>query len=422
MQFVPLVFFSLLFGFLFYKRRVDASTYISFLYVLTSFFSVKMFDIGLVMPAYRNPSLTATIVYCLLLTAPILAIYRVDFSKLNYRCNKKCINNLSIFYFAIFVLFILLYWKDMLYVLTFGDMAALRSEAVRGGVTGLTSFSGPMNYVSMFVLIMSSASFIMILLFFISLIYLKNKWYFNLIIILGSLTSVLEGILDVSRSGIFYYVIFLGLAFSLFWKKMSLKVKARITPILLIFLLGMGVYFMTVSEDRFKNSSSYEGTSGGLIGYAGMSYSNFCYFFDYYNNPTGISTRFLLPATNYLINDYRGGTQREAEMEAATNFDTNIFMTYLGSFIMDCNQFAPFVFICLYLYLMYVVSRRKHKCPLSESWMIFIFVLLSIPAIGCITYYYTTPFRHLALLTIFVYCNRLNKSIKRNNVNYATSL
>lgn len=405
---------------MFGKRGFEVSTYITFLYVITSFCSVKLFDMNLVETAYRNPSFFATIVYCVLLTIPIIAIYRLKLNNLNYEPNKRCINIIGIFYFILLFVFVILYRKAIIFVLTFEDMAVLRNEAVNGDI-GVTSYGGLLKYLSMVVSIMATASYLMILLFFISVIYLKNKWYINLMILAGSLTSVLQGFLDVSRSSIIYFVIFLGLSLSLFWKKLSTKHKTYITPVLIALLLGMGTYFMAVTNDRFSENNDYGGTSGGLISYAGMPYKNFCYFFDNYHNPTGISTRFLLPATNYIFNDFKGGTQREVEMEKITNFNTYAFMTYLGSFIMDCNQFAPFIYILIYLYLLHIVKFRLRKGRLTESWVIFMFVMISIPAIGCITYYYTNPFRHLALIILFVFCNS-NFNRRLNKKNYGTSL
>lgn len=408
MQYFPLIWFITLSFFYLKKRGVNVCTYISFLYVLTSFFSVLLFEKGMVPATHDNPSFFSTLVYCGLITLTIIPSYYLDSNKLLFKANIKVIEAFCIVYLVSSILFLILYYKSIVFIIAFGDFAALRGELLQNGSLGIVQLSGIMNIIASIVAIISSTSFVLILFFFISITYYQKKWYFNLILFLESLISILYGILNVNRSSVFYYFIFFGLCVVIFWRRLSFKVKAAITPVILLVFIAILGYFYAVSNDRFAESD--QGTQGGLIEYAGQPYHNFCYFFDNYQNPSGeLSTRFLLPFTNHILNGYNGGTQREAELEAISNYDCNVFMTFLGSFIMDCNQLAPFMFVLLYFFVFSIIKHRHKRGALSMSWLIFYYVYVSIPSIGIISYYYNQPWVNFSLFLVFLACNKFYK-------------
>ena len=247
MQYIPLIYFSILSIVLYKKHGMDVSFFISLLYVMTSFCSIKIFDMKLVDSAAMNPSLVATVVYCALITFCINAIGRLKTENIDLLITKRTEQVLSIMtylFFGVFVLYIIFYIKDVIFVLTFGDFAQLRDEILQNDTVGQAQ--GPLGYFKVLLSLFASISFIMVLVFFISVIYLKKGPLFNIFAICGSLTSLLEQILGVSRAGFLFYTIIFGVCGIIFWRKLGRRTKLAVTiPIGAVFV-AIFFYFSQV--------------------------------------------------------------------------------------------------------------------------------------------------------------------------------
>ena len=374
------------------------STYVSLLYVITSVFSLLMYRFNLVESSYAHPSLIATIVYCLLIFLSIYPIYRLRLNKMELQVTpktEKIVKVLTYVFFFNLLLFLYLRFEDIYQIIINGDFLYLRQDIQSDEIAHASGFRG---YLSILTNILSSISFVMILFFFISVSYLKKSWAFNLIAFLGSAPQVLTGILSINRSNIFYYVVIFGLCTVIFWHKISGQKAARYSVPIAAAFFAMYSFFSAVTISRFDNKkTSYGSVDNSLISYAGMPYTNFCYFFDYYKNPDWMSTRYLMPVTNFVLNGYRAGVDREQELSAKTGFNCVAFMTFLGSFMMDSNQVMPFIFMIIYLLLFSLCRTHLRKGTASFVWLLAVFLLAIIPAVGCISYFYTNPFKSMAL-------------------------
>ena len=362
-----------------------------------------MFNMGLVEDQKSHPSLFATLVYCVLLTCCIIPIAKFKTKELELKISikgEKFLTGMTYVFFIVFIAYTLINIEEIIYILLFGDFAQLRTELINETIGHSVGMAGLFNTI---LNLFASISFVMILVFFISITYLKKGALFNMCALLGSLTNLLSQIIGISRAGFIYYAILFGICLVIFWRRLGLKIKMATTIPIGVLFLGMGLYFSRVTTDRFEDNYNYGGTQGGLVSYAGMPYSNFCYFFD--NKPyTEFSTRFLLPFTNFVLNGYRGGTERELEMTNKTKMNCVVFMTFLGSFIMDCNQAMPFIYVLIFMALMRHCIRNKHGTKLNLFWIILSFVLMTVPAIGCISYFYTSPFKNFCLIVLLGIC------------------
>lgn len=407
MEYIPIVFFGILFLVIIKKRGFEVSAFVTLLYVITSFFSVLMFSMGIVDNKLENPSFVATIVYCVLISLSIFPIYKIDIRYVNLQNtqkNENIIKTLVYIFFFNLILFLYLRFNEIYSIIRSGDFLALRQSIQSEDIGHATGFKGVLVIMTN---ILSSVSFVMIFIFFISLTYYQKSWKFNLMIFLGSLPQILSGILTVNRSNIFYYIIIFSLCCVIFWKRIPRITKIRFgIPVLSVFI-SMIIYFSAVTISRFDNThTSYGSVDNSLISYAGMPYSNFCYFFDNYKNPDWMSTRFLLPVTNYVFNDYRAGTEREQEQSDKTGFNCVVFMTFLGSFMMDSNQLMPFIFVIIYLSLFKLCHKHIRQKSIPLVWFMVIFILLIIPSVGCLSYFYTNPFRSMALYLLLLYISK----------------
>lgn len=407
MEYIPVVFFGLYFLYIIKKRGFDVSAYVTLLYLITSSFSLVMFRMKLVDEKYSHPSLIATLSYCVLLFLSIHPLYKIGLKSLYLKLDARTdriIKTLTYVFLFNFFLFGFMRFDDIWRIIANGDFLALRQDILSEEVGHATGFMG---YLAIVTNILSSVSFIMILVFFISITYYKHSWWFNLFAFLGSLPQVLSGILTINRSNVFYYVIIFALCYVIFNSRVATKIKLRFfLPIGVVFA-AMMLFFSSVTVSRFDNTqNSYGGVNNSLISYAGMAYSNYCYFFDYYENPDWSSTRFLLPVTNFVFNGYRGGTEREQEQSEKTGFNCVAFMTFLGSFMMDSNKAMPVIFIIIYLLLFRLCKSHIYQHTVSLFWLLAVFLLAIIPAVGCISYFYTNPFKSMALYILLFFTSR----------------
>lgn len=380
------------------------STFVSLLYLITSVFSLVMFRMHLVEDNYSHPSFIATLTYCLLLFLSIQPLYQIDFQNLNLNVTtrtEKIIRTLTYVFLFNLVLFLFLRFDEINQIIINGDYLALRQDIMSEDVQHASGFMGLLGIITN---ILSSISFVMILVFFISITYYKNSWWFNLFAFLGSLPQVLGGLLTVNRSNVFYYVIIFALCYIMVQKRVPAKMKLRFFLPVGTVLVAMMMFFSSVTVSRFDNTNtSYGNVNNSLISYSGMAYSNYCYFFDNYNNPDWLSTRYLLPVTNFVLKGYRSGVEREQEQSERTGFNCVAFMTFLGSFIMDSNQVMPFIFVIIYLLLFRLCRNHVRQNTIPFAWLLAVFLLAIVPSVGCISYFYTNPFKSLALYALLFY-------------------
>ncbi len=404
MIYIPFVFFTIIFLIIYKKRGIDASAYVTMLYIITSFAAILMDALNLIDPKLSNPSFPATIVYCLLLGLIILPVYRFNSKSIrNIKVTHiKAIDLLVYIYFAAFLFTLIAYWPDIIFKLTYGDWAELRLLLARGDSLSIVHFSGIMRIVSVFFGFVGSASFILFPIFFVSLIYLKKPWWYCLMALLSTTNVILNGIIGIDRSSTFKWLLFLGLNLVIFFPRISFKIRRRIIPVIgLIVILAVG-YLASVSSSRFDDS--HEGTKGSIISYAGQPYLNFCYLFDNFNNQEGFSTKYLLPATHYwILKDYKGNVYRQQELTARTGIECGAFYSVLGSFVLDANQIGPFFFVLIYLLLFEQCLKKRSRGGIISLWgLLQNYLMLLIPTFGIIAYMYVGYYTNLFLLLLFI--------------------
>ncbi|MCR5247729.1 MAG: hypothetical protein K6E14_08120 [Paludibacteraceae bacterium] len=272
----------------------------------------------------------------------------------------------------------------------------MKSLVYEGDAYQLTSYPGPIEMILYPVRVLVNSSVIMIFVFLYNITFLKEKWWINAMALLGSTTVIIDGMLQVDRSSTFFWILLLGLAVSMFWNQMSAKIKSTAIGFSAMLILGAAAYGISVTKDRFEERDG--GTEGGIVLYLGQPYYHFCELWDYYPAPDGITTKSLFPSLHkFVFKDCEGGTAYQAEMGLKANMDLGVFYTHLGSFMLSAGNFGPFMITTVFVLLFYfiykesdvfnIVNGKKIRCFPFEKLMIMYF-LLSIPVVGCISYYY----------------------------------
>lgn len=381
------------------KRGFDVSAFITALYSVSSFFSILLLQIEPFHPSRNSIDFIPTLIYCVLLTCFIIPIYNFDVNKIKivrFRSNRF-IHYLTYYYFICFVVMLLAYWKDMFFCLTFPDVAELRKEIYSGELSSYaTKYSFPISWIITFFGFGRGLSLIMIFVFFFSLIYLKKKRGFYIMAFLGSLPKLMDSILQIDRSGFLYWGVVFGLCTVMFWKHMNEDIKNKISKLGLVVGVLLVLYLSNITVSRFSERDT--GTKGGIISYAGQSYPNFCRFFNDFDNVDGITLKMLCPVTHaYVLKDYSAAVALQGELDNKTGWQTGVFYTHLGSFILSDGKAGPFIITIAFLLLTKLVFRRRGNYISFEHLFISI-ILIMVPTLGFISY----PF-DVASTVLFIY-------------------
>lgn len=411
MIYVPFIYFTILFIFIYIRNKFDVSAYIVTLYIITSFFSILIHHLDFQPLSKYNLSITPTLVYCGLITLAIYPIFKFNSNTIKgvSFVSTKFINIITYFYFFSFVILLIAYKDDIIFRFTFGDFAEMRGD----DDLGLKRYPGIIESFLLLIRAFAHSSYIMIFIFFFSISFLRKSVIFNLMSIIGSLPVVVIGVLGIDRSKTFFWIIILGLCMVFFWKYIERKKKIKIIPIISAILLLVIIYMSLVTNSRFGERDT--GNKGGVITYAGQSYINFCYFWDNFENPGGFSTKYLFPATHYwIIGDYEGTVPYQKELHLKTMKDPGVFYSYLGSFLVDSNKPGPFIFTFLYLFLCSLAFRKKQGIIRFER-LLYGFLLLIIPACGIIVYIYTSYYMTFSMV-VWIFLLKLLSSRKREKL------
>ncbi len=403
MLYLPLIYFTILFLYFFKKRGLDACSFITFLYVITSFGAVLMDILGLIPSERTDPSVFSVIVYCLLLTFIILPISKFDSGSLKKIVvrHPRAVNCLVCFFFSYFLFKLIFYSPDIAFKIAYGDWEQLRRMQFNGEMFTIVQFSGIMKYIDLMFAVFGSISFVMFPIFFVSFCFQKKRWYYSLMCFLSTTTVIMDGIIGIDRSLSFRWLLFLALNIVIFWKHISKKARRAIVPIIGGVIAIIFIYLASITVSRFENSD--DGVNNSLVSYAGQSPITFCYLFDNFDNKEGVSTKYLFPATHYWIfKDYFGNVTRQEELTAKSGIECGAFYSVLGTFLLDANQIGPFLFVVLYLIVASICLRGVYKGNMTLWTFMVNYLLMLIPTFGIIAYPYTSPYTSLSIVVLVI--------------------
>ena len=417
MIYIPLIFFSILFFCIYKQRGFEISTFVVFLYVITSICCVlaSTFFQNIV---YTNVTLIPTIIYCLLVSISIIPLYQFNAKdiKLVINKNERTITVLTIMFFSGFVFTSIVYYNDILFRFSYQDWGELRNMIYKGDALEIHHLSGVLGLVERFFGFVNQASFLMFPVFFVSVCFLNKSRWFLLMCFLGTVSVVLTGILNVERSSAFKWFIMLTLNLVLFWPLMKRETKRRVFPIISFVLIAIALYFVSVTVSRFSETD--RGTNGGFVTYAANPYLNFCDFYDNYNGGSSFSTKTLFPGFHtYVLKDYSGGVGFQQEMTLKSKKDCGTFYSFLGWFMLDLNQKGPFIFIIIYTLLFLIVLQNKTRFTISLYSLLCNYSLMVIPAYGCIAYNYMYGSSTYSVLFILLLVKILESFNNKKNEN-----
>jgi oligosaccharide repeat unit polymerase len=341
-----------------------------------------------------NFGVIPTILYCALITITIFPFSFINIKQVEHIGN---IHRIFLYVFTGFILIqgltIFLLTGSFLSTLLQGDFKYIKDAGYAGDITPADAMMMTMPLPIQMMYLTCTITLLGIPLFFYYTGVEKKSLWKTAPILAVSISPVLRGILSADRTEIIHYgLMFL---FSLvFFQRFITKGMKKFLLLTTIPTLAIGiVYIIAVSTSRFENTE--EGASGSMLEYAGQSYVNFCYFYDYHDRELYYIER-EFPMTSYFIfkDQY---TDTKEERSAKEGFFIGVFASHVGSWFLDTGAIGSLLICIVFAVICCLVIKRYNRTEFDIADVIMIFTLGAVPTFGI--FYY----RYYSIATAFVY-------------------
>lgn len=402
---LPFIYFLMFFVYIYRQRKFySVSTFLIGIYMLISFGSILIDRLN----AYSgicpkvDINLFSSILYCTLLTFCFIPFIKFHDEKIKEvkLCKKEyIISAIVYFYFILFVLFLVLVYKDLvrnMILLQINDNLKADFRFGREDVVSLTGFS---LFLYHKIRIFSSSSMYLLFFFFYSISYLRKPVWYYFIILLGSSLCIVDSLLHLDRSAILYWFLEFMLCGIFFFRFLSKK-KKRVISVILIFLLVIGfIYFIYINVSRFSDTNI--GSDNQMVSYFGQSYINFCNFFQNLNLPDHSIVN-TLPFTNYLIHPDFLSEDWYSYVQLKTGINIMVFSTFLGDIMSGVGLFWTIIYVFVFCFLSKLLLFRTNKTQIEVHQLFLFFILLNTVFLGIFTTFYHIWGRELCAIVIYI--------------------
>lgn len=391
---VPFIYFLCLSLYIYRKRGFDVSCCMVCTYLISSFIGMFLYNNSNI--AYRDYtgtqlSLLPTIVYCFFITLIIIPFYK-------YNSNKKrqiavlestfIFDTIGKLFIAIF--FILLLFYIHLIQNTFIIGLAESREEFQTGEQG----SSPVHNLPLYLKIIfyicgyiGGGSQVMILFFLYSITFLNRSKLFNSLLLLSSLTPVVGGISSADRSTFFFWVLNFFMCFLLFKPYLTKKAKKAVVKAFMVIGIIGGLYIAAVTIARFSLGDS--GATGGILGYVGQSYLNFCDVWNRFNTSYH-SLAGIFPLSQSLFHFESRDIVEEYQSYIYDGIAINGFKSFLGYFLVWLGKGATIILpVIIFIIERKIISAKKNTFIWSLPSLIVIYLIGTIPQCGLFSYVYS---------------------------------
>jgi len=402
---LPFVLFFIWFVVVFKKQGFTVGSYILLLYCVISLCSIVVdwFD-------YYDASCTklplgvhAPLLYCILISFCVYPFTRIHFQNIKVLQGRSLqfFDIVVYFYFTIFLIVLLVSFEKINELLMtdnellMSNLVVIRGELYSGTAESFYNhLTGFPRYVSAICNILSPSSFVMILFFMYSMAFLHKPALFNIIALCGSFTPLLVSINIVDRSQFLYWLLLLGLSFSLFYKFFSKKAKTGLIIHLSVVIGAILLFFSVVTIARFGEREN--GLLGGLFLYAGQSYINFCNFINY------LQPAFAFYINFPFINDYifhePSYFEISARLNQASPVMVNVFSTFLGIIYSMSGLIVMILYVLVYRFATDYFLRRHIVRMYGFERLMVLWILASVPTLGLFGHFYMSSSATIAIV------------------------
>lgn len=424
---IPFIYFGLLL--IFNTRRngfFNIGTYILILYTFISFMSIILVSGNYYDWSVRDYPMQpyAPVLYIILLSICIFPFLR-KMPKIDPRLSpkaEKLLDYMTYGYFIIFCIILAVSLTRIQEVLTSNALAEIRNEQYEGDSEAFYNhLHGLPRYICALCQVLAPSANVMTLITMYNIAFRKKSILYNVMGILGSMSMMLIAINIVDRSNFIYWILFLGLALFIFFPYFNKKKKFFVTIIAAIILTTILIYFMAVTDDRFGDRT--QGTSGGLISYAGQSFINFCNFIEYVRPAYSLCE--IFPLITFLMGG-PGYFVVADTVQSDVSLFIPVFSTFLGYIYSISGGLVLVLFVVVYNRISnYLVTKVKKDFTLGG--LIRLWAASLVVVLGLFGYYYSFANCTIALIlwiiVSFKFIPAKNKRIRKvKNTDVASPL
>jgi oligosaccharide repeat unit polymerase len=303
----------------------------------------------------------------------------------------------SIFFITINIIAILLLLKLVYFVLTHNPGSLREGGLAR--IHSITSYEA----IGMWILGHFSDFYVLLLVFFFySRTYLKNKPVFNILLLISSMTTIINGLMSGGRTQIIYWILVFLSCFIYFKQDMSKQTRVRIMRFSFIVFSILTAYLTSVTISRFSGSFSGatdfdEGIS--LLDYAGQIFLKFNDFFANFEHK-GYTVARIFP----FLYDWFSDTNFElAVYKRSIPMDIGVFSTFLGDWYIDIGITGIAIYTVFYTVVNFLIRRNYIDNSRKFQQILLFFLIFQLPLNGLFYYSLYNKTAMISVLgTIFI--------------------
>lgn len=336
------------------KRSFDIACYINLIYlVCVACFSILYYFYPSSI-VYKNRITFTSILSHIFLLSLFIGPFVIHSKKIDFRSFNISERGITFFSWCVIIpsiLAMLVSIYDVVDILAFGNYEQARNAYVNGEIDG--GYIRRYGYLGYIMSLGPQTCFVAVTLFFYFYFYKKKKTL-GLFIFIASFALVIQNLAIAGREGFVRWGLYFGFNVILFKDYLSYKSNKTFWKLIIVAGIVMIVIFNAITLDRFEDIDN--GPFYSIICYAGQPFYFYSYNYDAFwdKNIGGFFSIFTLIGGNEEVNS-----------ELYTDFATNTFPTFVGSFLYRVGLLRTTIFGLVWFFLLNIVFGLKRMFRFS---------------------------------------------------------
>lgn len=383
MIYAVIIYFSFLFLLAVRNHKWVVFKYLVGVYLFSLFTSLYLIKTNVF---YEEFSMTASIVFCIGITLLFMPFYRtapqIEFSYDNAIFVTR-FKRIGYIIGISFVVFMILGIPAVIKAIVIGA-----SDIRNGENTDFISDLSRIPRYGCFILYyFHGISYMLIIMFFYSFVYLEKEKILSILLLLASLASPYMGTLVGGRTNLVYWLLFFLMSLLVFLPYLNKKRKLQLFIPVSAILALLVVYFIVTTNSRFEYDAEISSKESVEL-YAGKSFVNFCVYFDNLNY-SEVTLRRVLPLTTSIFEGEFDLLEYRDRIEGATGLGIGTFYTLLGDLYVDLGLVGMFLYCILYLIVVNGVFNKRKVFHIENMIMMGVFVQIPLHGLFYYSYWHT---------------------------------
>jgi oligosaccharide repeat unit polymerase len=386
MIFLPFIYFSLLLLVHYIRTKTfNLGTLLLVLYSFSALISIILYKTDFLFYQHIEIKLSSCIYYCGMLTmffAPFLTNRHTKIEKTSLP-NLKLFNLISYFFIIINITAIVLTLNYTVFILSH-DAGAFKTDSkllMRLGYNigffetiGISIF----QYFSDFYIVN-------LIFFFYSITYLKKNLIFNSLLLISSMSTIVNGLSVGGRTQMIYWILVFISIYLFFKNQMSQSTKRFVSKTFFVLLSIFSVYFIGITISRFSGAYSSATNYHELISiaeYSGQSFLRFNEFFTSFHYDDYTLAR-IFPILHDIFSSSKFDLSKYRQM---LPMNIGIFYTFLGDLFVDVGVMGTIIYLIVYRSMFSLTQKKYKNNTIRFHKVLLLFMFYQIPLNGLFYY------------------------------------